>query len=113
VFHNFHTRTQKLHAQHIGFLPHGVNRPHVHHAFQIKQSANGCRSHTVLPRARFRKDTRFSHVLGQQSLTERIVQLVRTRMQKVLPLEPKLQSPSLSKSSAWRKWRRPSSIVLE
>ena len=52
-----------------------------------KQRANGGRCHPVLPSARLGDDPLLAHPLRQQSLAQRVVDLVRTRVQQVLALQ--------------------------
>jgi hypothetical protein len=82
-----HLRAQQPHAQHVQLLAGHVHIAHVDHALQAEQRADGGRGHAVLARAGLGDDALFAHALGQQSLAERVVDLVRAGVQQVFALE--------------------------
>ena len=82
-----HLRAQQPHAQHVQLLPLHVHIAHVDHALHAKQRANGGRGNAVLAGAGFGNDALLAHTLRQQSLAQRVVDLVRTGVQQVFALQ--------------------------
>lgn len=59
---------------------------------------SGCR-HAVLARAGFRDQRRFAHMLGEQRLPERVVDLVRAGVQQILAFQPQREAEPV-----WTRW---------
>ncbi len=88
-------RSKQPHAADVGRLALHVNLAHVNGAWQSQPCARRRRRDTVLAGPRFGNDTLRAQFLGQQGLSHRVVDLVRARMSKILPLQPDLRSPAL------------------
>ena len=80
-------RAEELHAPHVGSLARHVLRAHVDLARQVEERARRRRRDAVLARARLRDDAALAHLLREERLAERVVDLVRARVTEVLPLE--------------------------
>ena len=81
-------------------LARDVDFAHVYDAGQTDARARGRRRDAVLARAGFRDDALGAECLGEQGLTDRIVDLVRARMRQVFALEPDLGSPGVPERGA-------------
>ena len=82
-----HFGAQHFHFLHIRVLTFYVGLAHVDDAPHVFQRADRSGSHTVLPCARFGDDTGFAHLLRDQNLSDRIVDLVRSGMVQVFAFE--------------------------
>jgi len=85
--HADNLRAQHAHARHVERLPRHVFRAHVNDAFQAEMRGHGSGSDAVLPRTRFRDDAWLAHFHGEQTLANRVVDLVRASVQQILALE--------------------------
>ncbi len=90
--HSANLGSQQPHAQHIQLLPLHVHIAHVDHAFEAQQRACRRRRHPMLPRAGLGDDPLLAHPLRQQSLAQRVVDLVRPGVQQVLALQVDLRA---------------------
>src|SRR5712691_10010749 len=82
-----HLGTEHLHPVHVQFLSVHVLGPHVDLRVQPQSRARHSGSNPVLSRPGFSNDPPLSHFLGQESLAESIVNLVRATMQEILSLQ--------------------------
>lgn len=69
------------------------------HSSPRRAGGSGCR-HAVLARAGFRDQRRFAHMLGEQRLPERVVDLVRAGVQQILAFQPQREAESFGQSRA-------------
>src|SRR5690606_28313527 len=74
----------------VGALSPHILGSHVDHARQTEMCTGGSRGHAVLPCARFRNDSLLAHPQRQQSLAQRVIDLVRPGVVEVLAFEPDL-----------------------
>src|SRR4029077_8119414 len=65
-----------------------VDLAHVDLARKPEERARSRRRHAVLSRARLGDDAGLAHLLREQALPERVVDLVRARVTEVLALQP-------------------------
>ena len=72
-------RAQQTHAEDVERLPAHVLRAHVNDALQAELGAGGRGGDAVLSGAGLGDDALLAHALGQQNLTDGIVDLVRGR----------------------------------
>ena len=86
VGHLDYTRTQNLHAGHVGSLFFYIHGAHVDVAFQSEVCRCRCQRHAVLSRAGFGDNLFLAHVLGQERFAHAVIQLVRTGVVEILPL---------------------------
>src|SRR5690606_11136958 len=77
----------ELHAPDVERLALDVDRAHVDLARQAEERARRRRRDPMLPGPGLGDDAALSHPLGQQHLTQRVVQLVRAGVAEVLTLE--------------------------
>ena len=82
-----HLSTEQIHPIHIQRLSARILFAHVNDAFKAKKGANSCGRDTVLSCACFGDDTALAHAQGEQYLTERVIDLVRTCVIQILSLE--------------------------
>ena len=94
-FDRHHPRTQQFHAIDILQLTLDVLAAHVHHALHAETRADGGGGHAVLPGAGFGDDAALAHALGQQSLADHVVDLVRAGVVQVFALEIDLRPAGL------------------
>mmetsp|Transcript_11920 Transcript_11920/g.22798 ORF Transcript_11920/g.22798 Transcript_11920/m.22798 type:complete len:366 (+) Transcript_11920:367-1464(+) len=80
--------TQGVHTENIQLLTFAVNGSHVHGAIQTELGTNSGGSDTVLSGTGFGNDTRLTNTLGQQGLSNRVVNLVSAGVGQVLALQP-------------------------
>ena len=78
---------QQLHLEYIQRLSAHVLNPHEHLTFHTEKSRRCCGGNPMLPGTRLRNDFRFSHSFCQQCLPQHIIDLVRTGMIQILPLQ--------------------------
>ena len=91
---------EQLHAPHVGGLALHVLGTHENDAFKPQTGGgSGCR-HAVLARAGFRDQRRFAHMLGEQRLPERVVDLVRAGVQQILAFQPQREAEPFGQSGA-------------
>ena len=79
--------SEHLHARDVQRLALGVLTSHVDRAVESKESSCGRGGHAVLASAGLGDDTRLAQLLGEQGLTEHVVDLVRARVVQVLALQ--------------------------
>src|SRR5574344_1158099 len=97
--HRSYLRSKHFHSFNVGVLALHVESTLIHHARHVHQCAHRSRSHTMLSSSRLGDDTFLSHFLGQQNLTDGVVDLVGTRMVEVLALQIELASIALAHPS--------------
>ena len=78
---------QQAHALHVQILALHVHVAHVDDALEAEQGAGGGSGDAVLARAGFGDHAFLAHALGEQSLAERVVDLVRAGVEQVFALE--------------------------
>ena len=105
ALHRDDRRPEQTHAHNIGSLPLHIFRAHVHRAAHAQTGRRHSRGHPVMPCAGLRHQRRLAHILGQQRLSQRIIDLVRPGMQQILPLEPELDAQLLGKTRTERQRR--------
>ena len=64
-----------------------IDFAHVHHAFKTKARRHSCRRNSMLAGTGFSDDPGFTHALGEQDLTDRIIDFVSAGVQKVFPFQ--------------------------
>ena len=84
------SRSQNLHAGHIGRLLFDVHRTHVDVALQPEVGGRRGKGHAVLAGAGFGDDFLLAHVFGQKRLAHAVVQLMGAGVVQVLPLDIQL-----------------------
>ncbi len=82
-----HLGAKQLHAKDVERLALNVLLAHVDDAFESLAGADGGRGDAMLARARLGDDAPLAHPLRQQSLAQRVVDLVRAGMRQVFALE--------------------------
>jgi hypothetical protein len=82
-----HLGTEQPHPRDVERLPRGVDGTHVDDAFEAEQCAGRRRRHAVLTGTRLGDDPGLAHLLGEQSLTQDVVDLVGSRVVQILPLQ--------------------------
>jgi len=87
-----HLGTQKFHTINVQRLTLNVLSTHKHVTFKTESGADSSSRNAMLPCTGFSNYPLFPQKTGQQSLANRVVNLVRTRMVKIFPLEPDLGS---------------------
>src|SRR5882762_5423577 len=90
-----HLSPQQPHAKHIQLLPPHVLRSHIDDALKPKQRTYGRRSHPMLPGASLRNNPLLPHAPRQQRLPQAVINLVRTRVQQIFPLQINLRSAQI------------------
>ena len=108
-----HLCAEQFHAEHVERLTLHVHRTHVHLALEAHQRSGGCRGNTVLSGARLGDDPLLAHVLGQQRLTEHVVDLVAARVVEVLALEQQADTEVRAEVVAFREDRRAAGVVAQ
>jgi len=86
--HRAHLCAQETHASDVGRLAGHVLCAHIHHALHAEQRGGRGRGDAVLARARLRDEPAFAHGVCQKPLPQGVVDLVRTGVGQVFPLEP-------------------------
>jgi len=76
-----------MHPEDVQRLPLHVFGAHVHVALEAEERADRGTGDPVLPRAGLRDDSALSHALGQERLSERVVDLVRARVREIFTFE--------------------------
>ena len=99
-----HLGTQHLHTLHVGMLALHIGGTHEHLALHVHQGTDcGC-GHTMLSGTCLSDNTRLSHLLGQQNLTDGIIDLVGTRVVQVLTLQIQLTAVLLAHALGEIEW---------
>ena len=107
-------RAEHLHADDVQALALHVLGAHVHGALQPEQGRRRRRRHAMLPRAGLRYDPLLAHPLRQQTLAQRIVDLVRAEMVQILTLEINLgPAEAFAQIGAEKDGIRTPGVVLE
>ena len=109
--HPAHLRSQQAHAADVGLLARHVLGPHVDHALQPQQRAHRGRGHAVLAGPRLRHHARLAHPAHEQTLAERVVDLVRARVAQVLALEEHAAAQRRGEPLRLREGRGPAHVV--
>src|SRR5207245_2952127 len=89
--------TEKAHASNVGSLALHVNGTHVDNAGQAEPGTRRGAGDAVLTRTGLSDDSLGPQALCQQGLTDRVVDLVRTRVRQILALQPDLRTPAFRK----------------
>ena len=109
-----HFGAHHAHAEHVEGLPMHVLLAHVHDALHAEERGRGGRGHAVLTGAGFRHQTFFAHALGEQHLTEGVVDLVRAEMVQVFALQIDLRAAEFAAQiAAVEDGRRTPAVVGE
>ncbi len=95
-------RAKQLHATDVRRLPLHVHRSHVDGAGHAEPRTGRCRRNAVLAGARLRNDSLRAELFCEQDLTDRVVDLVRTRVREVLALQPDIRTPLLRERTSMR-----------
>ena len=82
--------TEHTHALHVHCLTLHIKRAHINPAGHIHKGTYGCSGHSVLSCTGLGNDTGLAHTLGQQNLTDGVVDLVGTGVVQVLTLKIEL-----------------------
>jgi hypothetical protein len=107
------SRAEQAHALDVGLLAAHVLGAHVDDALQIEQRAGGGGGHAVLARPRLGDDPPLAHALGEQGLTQRVVDLVRTSVVEVLALEIDLVARRLAEAGGTVQRRGTPDVVAQ
>ena len=113
VVHGLHRGAEQAHPLDIRFLAPHVLGPHVDDALEVQQRARGRRRDPVLAGARLGDDPPLAHPLGEQCLTERVVDLVRAGVVEVLALEVDGVAGSLAQPRRQIQGRGPADVVVQ
>ena len=107
-------RAEELHPEHVLRLPFHVLRAHVDHAFHAEARGDGRGRNAVLPGTGLGNHALLAEALGEQRLTDAVVDLVRAGVIEVLALEPDLRAARLFRPALRVvDRRRPADIVRE
>ncbi len=90
-----------------------IGSTHIHTAGDIHQRADSSCSHTMLTGTRLSHYTGLSHLLGDENLTDGIIDLMSTCMVQVFTLQIKLTTILLAHSLGIVKWRRTTHVVTQ
>ena len=93
-----HLGTQHLHSFNVGVLALHIGSTHKHLAFHVHQRTYGSCCHTMLSGSSLADDTRLTHLLGQQNLSDGVVNLVRTSVVQVFTLQVQLAAILLAQA---------------
>ena len=104
---------QHLHALHVCVLTLHVGSSHEYLALHVHQRTDRCCCHTVLSSTRLRDDARLTHFLGQQNLSDGVVDLVGTRVVQVLTLQVELAAVLLTHALGKVERRGPAHVVFQ
>ena len=85
-----HLGSQHLHALHVGVLSLHIGSTHKHLALHVHQRTHRSCGHTVLSGTCLGYDASLTHLLGQQYLSDGVVDFVRTGVVQVLALQVEL-----------------------
>ena len=87
-----HLGTQQAHAEHVQLLPGHIHLAHVHRAVHPQQRRRGRCGHAVLAGAGLGHEAGLAHALGQERLSQHVVDLVGAGVVEILPLEQQAQA---------------------
>ena len=105
---------EHLHARDVQRLSLGVLTSHVDRAVEAEESSGGRGGHAVLAGPGLRDDTRLAQLLGEQRLTEHVVDLVRARVVQVLAFEEHAHATQVGcETRCLGQQRRTSGVVHE
>nr|DAH99946.1 MAG TPA: hypothetical protein [Caudoviricetes sp.] len=85
--HGDDRRPEEAHTEHVEPLTFDVDRAHEDVALHAEECSDRRRRDTVLPRTRLRDNVLLAHTLGEESLSECVVDLVCTRMKEVFTFQ--------------------------
>jgi hypothetical protein len=85
-------RSQQLHPEHVLNLPLDVDAAHVHDAFEPVTRRHGCRGDAMHPGSGLRDDAGLAEPVGEQRLSDAVVDLVRAGVVEVLALQVDLRA---------------------
>ena len=85
-------RTVHFHGRHVRLLAAHIDFSHVHHAFEAELCASGGGGKPVLTGTRLRDNAGFAHLLGEQALTDSVVDLVGARVGEAFKLDVDLRT---------------------
>mmetsp|Transcript_9355 Transcript_9355/g.20199 ORF Transcript_9355/g.20199 Transcript_9355/m.20199 type:complete len:541 (+) Transcript_9355:716-2338(+) len=88
VVHWDYLCSQCVHSENIQLLAFTIHGTHVDNALQSHLSTNGGGGNSVLTRTSFGNNTGLSNAFGQQSLSNGVVDFVRTSVCQILAFEP-------------------------
>ena len=108
-----HGRAHHAHPKHVQCLPAHVLLTHVDDAVESEPRAYGGGRHAMLARASLRDDAPLAHPLREQSLRERIVDFVRSRVVEIFPFQPDRRANALRPARRIAQWRRPAGVMRE
>ncbi|CAB4553384.1 unannotated protein [freshwater metagenome] len=91
---------EQAHTKHVEFLAGNVYLAHVDEALHVHQCSRSRSSHTVLAGSGFCNESCLAHPLGQQCLTQHVIDFVRARMVQIFTLEVQLKPELLAKAVA-------------
>ena len=83
----FDLAAEQAHAEHVQRLPFDVDGAHVDLALEPEQRGRGGRRHAVLAGTGLGDEPGLAHPLGQQRLPQHVVDLVRSGVVEILPLQ--------------------------
>src|SRR6185503_21377147 len=78
---------KQLHPEDVRRLPGDIDFAHINDAFEAEEGAGRGGCDTMLAGAGLSDDAVLAHPLGEESLTEGVIDLVRAGMGEVFPLE--------------------------
>ena len=111
--HRIDLSTQHAHALYVRTLTLYIQCAHIHAARHIHQSAHRSCSHSVLTCSRLCYDTSLAHLLGNQDLSDGIVDLMCASVIEVLALQIELATIFLAHALCEIQWRRTTHIVAQ
>ena len=114
--HAAHRRAEQPHPDDVQRLPRHVVGAHVDVALEAEQRAHGGGRHAVLSGAGLGNDARLAHALGEQRLTERVVDLVRAGVREVFALQKDPRRRLRQRRAQPRRFvhrRRPADVVRQ
>ena len=87
---------QHLHALHIGMLSFHISGTHEHLTFHVHQGTYRCCGNPMLSRTSLGDDTRLTHSLRHQDLSDGVIDLMSSRMVQVLAFQIQLTAVFLT-----------------
>ena len=108
-----HLSAEHLHAFDIRVLPFHVCSAHEHLAFHVHQRTHRGRSHAMLPSTCLGDDACLAHPLGQQDLSDGVVDLVCSRVVQVLTFQVEATAVLLAHAACEVKRRRTAYVVAQ
>ncbi|ACM22728.1 Putative uncharacterized protein [Thermotoga neapolitana DSM 4359] len=111
AFYGNHLRTEEFHSFNVRFLSDRVFLSHVYDTLHAKERSSGGRCHSVLARTSFRYYPCFPHPFCKKYLTECVVYLVGTGVEKILPFQVDLRTVFLAQPLCKVKWGGTARVV--